>query len=161
MCAGAITGEAGCAGVQVAASPDAEPMMNQAEIIAFLARRGIEPLGEWRPGEAILYVVEDGYRTDTAHYGDLPGRLRPSVARLDNPDSVVAGERAVDRDGTWTTMVRIVNESGGQVDYYAIDPMTHEVAFVRSSASIRDKDYPYVAPGRLLFRADDGLFPKA
>jgi len=161
MGAGAIVGEAGRGDMQVAPAADAEPMMGQAEIVAFLEARGVAPLAEWRPGEAILYVVEDGYRTDTAHYGDLPGRLRPSVARLDAPDSVVAGERAVDRDGTWTQMVRIVNETGGQVDYYAIDPRTHEVAFVRSSASIRDKDYPYVAPGRLLFRGEDGLFPKA
>jgi len=148
--------------------PRAEPcgdgrpaMMSQAQIVAFLTARGVEPLGEWRPGEAILYVVEDGYRTDTAHYGDLPERLRPSVARLDAPDSVEAGERCVDRDGTWTRMMRIINESGGQVDYYAIDPGTQAVSFVRSSASIRDKDYPYVAPGRLLFRAADALFPKA
>jgi hypothetical protein len=161
MGAGAITGEAGRGDAQVAPSADAEPMMNQAEIVTFLAARGVEPLGEWRPGEAILYVVEDGYRTETAHYGDLPARLRPSVARLDNPDSVVAGERAVDKDGRWTAMVRIVNENGGQVDYYAIDRDTQAVTFVRSSSSTRDKDYPYVAPGALLFRAKDDLFPRA
>jgi hypothetical protein len=136
-------------------------MMNQADIVAFLTARGIEPLRDWRPGEAVLYVVEDPFRTDTSHYGDLPGRLRPSVARIDRPDSVEAGERAVGRDGVWFEMFRIVNASGGQVDYYAIDPDTHAVTFVRSSASVRDRGYPYVASGTMLFRAADALFPKA
>jgi hypothetical protein len=136
-------------------------MMNQADIIAFLTSHGVEPLGEWQPGEAVLYVVEDGYRTETSHYKELPEPVRPSIARLDDPDSVEAGERAVGRDGKWTRMFRIVNESGGQVDYYAIDPDTHAVNFVRSSASIRHGSFPYVAPGTFLFRAKDALFPKA
>ncbi|MEA3010751.1 MAG: hypothetical protein QOJ91_2443 [Sphingomonadales bacterium] len=146
--------------------PDAfrdEPgeMMSQADIVAFLTARGIEPLRDWHPGEPLLYVIEDSYRTDTAHYGDLPKRLRPSVARLDNPDSLDSSDRAVDRDGRWSRIFRIVNQSGGQVDYYAIDPDSHEVTFVRSSPSKRDQDYPYVAPEGLLFRAGDALFPKA
>jgi hypothetical protein len=136
-------------------------MMSQAEIVAFLTARGIEPLRGWRPGEPLLYVIEDSYRTDTAHYGDLPKRLRPSVARLDNPDSLDSSDRAVDKDGRWSRIFRIVNQSGGQVDYYAIDPDSHEVSFVRSSPSKRDQDYPYVAPEGLLFRAGDTLFPKA
>jgi hypothetical protein len=136
-------------------------MMNQADIISFLTAHGVEPLGEWSPGEPLLYVVEDGYRTDTAHYRDLPNALRPSIARLDNPDSVEAGERAIGRDGVWTRLFRIVNESGGQVDYYAIDPDTHAITFVRSSSSIRDGTNPYVATGIFLFRAKDELFPKA
>ena len=146
----------------MAASHDGtREMMSQADIVSFLASHGVEPLGEWHPGEPLLYVVEDPYRTDTSHYGELPTRLRPSVARIDNPDSVEAGERAVGKDGAWFQMVRIVNESGGQVDYYAIDPDTHAVTFVKSSPSIRDKAYPYVAPGNLLFRASDALFPKS
>ena len=136
-------------------------MMSQADIVAFLTAHGVEPLGEWRPGEPVLYVVEDPYRTDTSHYGDLPKRLRPSVARLDRPDSIEPKARAVDKDGVWTEIFRIVNGTGGQVDYYAIDPDTHAIAFVKSSPSIRDKDYPYVAPANLLFRAKDALFPKA
>jgi hypothetical protein len=136
-------------------------MINQADIISFLASHGVEPLGEWHPREPILYVVEDAYRTDTAHYGELPEQLRPSIARLDNPDSVDPGERAVDKDGIWTEMFRIVNETGGQVDYYVIDPDTHAVTFVKSSSSKRDEGYPYVAPGTLLFRAKDALFPKS
>ncbi|HEY0311623.1 MAG TPA: hypothetical protein VGC56_03930 [Allosphingosinicella sp.] len=140
---------------------EAREMMGQADIVSFLAAHGVEPLGEWRPGEPLLYVVEDGYRTDTHHYGDMPRRLRPSVARLDNPDSVQSRDRAVDRHGVWTEVFKIVNESGGQVDYYAIDPDTHAVTFIRSSASKRDKTYPYVAPGNLLFRASDELFPKS
>jgi hypothetical protein len=139
---------------------EAREMMGQADILVFLSAQGIEPLGEWRPGEALLYVIEDAYRTDTHVYRDLPRRLRPSVARLDNPDSVHSGDRSVDRHGVWTELFKIVNESGGQVDYYAIDPDTHAVTFIRSSPSKRAKDYPYVAPGNLLFRAHDALFPK-
>jgi hypothetical protein len=140
---------------------EALEMMNQADIVSFLTSHGIGPLGEWRPGEPVLYVIEDPFRTDTAHYGELPKRLRPSVARLDNPDSIDSGDRAVDKDGVWTEIFKIVNESGGQVDYYAIDPDTHAVTFIKSSSSKRDKGYPYVAPGSLLFRANDGLFPKS
>lgn len=135
--------------------------MSQADIVAFLASNGAEPLGEWRPGQPLLYVIEDPYRTDTAHYGDLPKRLRPSIARLDSPDSVESGDRAVDKEGRWSRIFRIVNQSGGQVDYYAIDPDSHEVTFIRSSPSKRDGDYPYVAPESLLFRAKDALFPKS
>lgn len=140
---------------------EAGEMMGQADIVAFLAAHGVEPLGEWRPGEPLLYVIEDAYRTDTHVYRDLPRPLRPSVARLDHPDSVRSGDRSVDRHGVWTELFKIVNGTGGQVDYYAIDPDTHGVTFIRSSPSKRDKDYPYVAPGNLLFRAHDGLFPKA
>lgn len=136
-------------------------MMGQADIVSFLVAHGVEPLGEWRPGEPVLYVVEDPYRTDTSHYGELPKRLRPSIARLDDPNSIDSSDRAVGSDGTWTRIFKIVNETGGQVDYYAIDPDTHEVTFVRSSSSVRDKSYPYVAPGTLLFRAKDELFPKS
>jgi hypothetical protein len=55
-------------------------ILGQVEIAAFLTAHGVEPLGQWRPGEAVLYVVEDAYRSDTAHCGALPGQLRPSVA---------------------------------------------------------------------------------
>jgi hypothetical protein len=140
---------------------DARGMIGQNDIVAFLAARGVEPLGEWRPGEPVLYVIEDPLRTDTAHYRDLPRRLRPSFARLDNPDSIDPCARAVDKDGVWTQIFEIVNESGGRVDYYAIDPDTHAVTFVRSSVTKRDKDYPYVASGNLLFRAKDELLPKS
>jgi hypothetical protein len=138
-----------------------QEMMSQADIISFLTSHGVEPLGEWRPGEPVLYVIEDPYRTDTSHYKELPKRLRPSIARIDNPDSVGSRDRAVDRHGAWTEIFRIVNETGGQVDYYAIDPDTHAITFVRSSSSIRDQSYPYVAAGTLLFRAKDELFPKS
>ena len=136
-------------------------MMSQADILAFLTANGVEPLAQWRPGEPILYIVEDPFRTDTSHYGELPKRLRPSVARLDRPDSIESQARAVDKDGVWTELFWIVNGTGGQVDYYAIDPDTHAITFVKSSPSIRDKSYPYVAPGNLLFRAKDALFPKS
>jgi hypothetical protein len=136
-------------------------MMSQADIVSFLTAHGVESLGGWRAGEPILYVIEDPYRTDTAHYGELPKRLRPSIARLDSPDSVESRDRAVDKDGVWTEIFKIINETGGQVDYYAIDPDSHAVTFIRSSPSVRDKDYPYVAPASLLFRAKDELFPKA
>lgn len=140
---------------------EAREMMNQADIVCFLTSHGIGPLGEWRPGEPILYVIEDLFRTDTAHYCELPKRLRPSIARLDNPNSIDSSDRAVDRDGVWTQIFKIVNETGGQVDYYAIDPDTHAVTFIKSSPSKRDKGYPYVASGTLLFRANDELFPKS
>lgn len=136
-------------------------MMSQADIVSFLASHGVEPLGEWRPGEPLLCVIEDGFRTDTSHYQDLARHLRPSIARLDNPDSVRSSDRAVDRHGVWTEIFKIVNETGGQVDYYAIDPDTHAITFVKSSSSIRDQNYPYVAPGTLLFRARDDLFPRS
>jgi hypothetical protein len=145
----------------VAWREETQEMMSQAEIITFLTSHGVEPLGEWCPGEPLLCVIEDGFRTDTAHYKELAEPLRPSIARLDNPDSVISNDRAIDRHGVWTGIFKIVNETGGQVDYYAIDPHTHAVTFVRSSASIRDKGYPYVAPGILLFRARDDLFPRS
>jgi hypothetical protein len=159
----ALSGEAPKRGkIPVERRQDGAPeMMNQADIVSFLTSHGIGPLGEWRPGEPILYVIEDPFRTDTAHYGELPKRLRPSIARLDTPNSIVSSERAVDKDGLWTEIFKIVNETGGQVDYYAIDPDTHAVTFIKSSPSKRDKDYPYVAPGTLLFRANDELFPKS
>ena len=136
-------------------------MMSQADIISFLASHGVEPLGQWHPGEPLLCVIEDPFRTDTAHYKEYPKQLRPSIARLDNPNSVESSDRAVDKHGKWTEIFRIVNETGGQVDYYAIDPDTHAVTLVKSSSTIRDKNYPYIAPGTLLFRTKDALFPKS
>jgi hypothetical protein len=160
----AANGHNGLADVAHPAGPSQEEiqeMMRQADIISFLASHGVEPLGEWRPGEPLLCVMEDAFRTDTAHYQDLAEQLRPSIARLDRPDSVDSSDRAVDKHGVWTEIFKIINETGGQVDYYAIDPDTHSVTFVKSSLSIRHKDYPYVAPGTLLFRAKDELFPKS
>ena len=136
-------------------------MMSQADIISFLTSHGVDPLEEWRPGQPLLCVIEDPFRTETSHYQDLPERLRPSIARLDNPDSVEASERSVDRHGVWTEIFRIVNDTGGQVDYYAIDPDTHAITLVKSGSTKRDETYPYVAPGNLLFRARDELFPKS
>ncbi|HMC91331.1 MAG TPA: hypothetical protein VKI45_02615 [Allosphingosinicella sp.] len=150
-------------GEDIALEPSVETsgMLAQAEIVSFLVARGVEPLRDWRPGEPILYVIDDPFRTDTSHYGALPERLRPSVARLDDPDSVIVSDRAVDRHGRWSEIFKIVNESGGQVDYYAIDPDTRAIVFVKSSRTERGKTYPYVAQGALLFRTKDELFPKS
>jgi hypothetical protein len=146
---------------QAACAAEPREMLSQADIVAYLTAHGVEPLREWRPGEPILYVIDDPFRTETSHYGALPERLRPSVARLDNPDSVDLSARAVDRHGRWSDVFKIVNGSGGQVDYYAIDPATHAVVLVKSSRTERGKTYPYVAQGPSLFRTNDELFPKA
>jgi hypothetical protein len=126
--------------------------MNEKEALAFLARKGIRPLdvANWRRGQTVLYLLEDELRdSKQAIYRDLPPAERPTIARLDCPDSI---EPSVAKPKYYD----IENGLNHQIDYFAIDVITHEVRHLRSSAKPRT----YIAKKGYLFVPDDTIFPK-
>ena len=122
------------------------PSMNRRQTLAFLESHQVGSLGltsqnfeKFKPGSPILYVFEDSL--PTAAFGSLIENRRPSLARVDHPTELKFG-------GFLTTI--------GQIDYYAIDPKTHQIFRVKSGG--KSKVYEVGIP--YLFHACDELFPK-
>ncbi len=138
--------------------PEAKSM-TEAETIAFLEENGVEPLGDdWQPGQTILYVLEEAIRGDDGPYRYLPREGRPSIARLDSPTALDFNDR---RDtGDNRVVYPLLNETGGRVDFYAIDPETKKVRFMLIPIPmVRKEDRPFHVRREALFKANDSVFP--
>ena len=124
--------------------------MNERETIDFLKRNGAKSLalGDWRPGQPILFVFQDFMDTS----GDISTGPRPSIARVDSPVSM--------RFQEGSKSVILLENHEGQVDYFAIDPRTKEVIYIRSSRKMRDASHPYLVVAGNIFSPLDKLFPK-
>lgn len=135
-----------------------EKSMSEAETLLFLKENNIEPLTNWQPGQPLLYVLEEVIRGDDGPYGYLPKEGRPSIARLDSPTSLDFDDR---RDtGDNRVVYPLLNETGGRVDFYAIDPETKKVRFMLIPRPMaRGKDKPFHVRKETLFKADDVVFP--
>ena len=62
--------------------------LNLQETIDFLANKGIQPLAVFKPGEPILYVLEEMVRADDGPFKWLPAADRPNVVRMDSPEGL-------------------------------------------------------------------------
>lgn len=124
--------------------------MNERETISFLKRNGSKPLSlrDWQSGQPILFVFKDFMDTS----GDTPTGPRPSIARVDSPISM--------RFQEGSESVILLENHGGQVDYFAIDARNEKIIYVRSSASMRDASHPYLVMAGNIFKSSDKLFPK-
>ena len=136
--------------------------MREFDTLEFLERNSVEPLllkdgwkpgqpllfSNWKPGQPILFVFQDFMDTS----GDAPTGPRPSIARVDSPVSMNF------KEGSESTI--LLENHGGQVDYFAIDVISERVIYVRSSASMRGIDKPYVVMLDNVFKSSDELFPK-
>ena len=132
------------------------------DTLKFLELNGIEPLSlpgnwepgqplsfsNWEPGQPILFVFQDFMDTS----GDTPTGPRPSIARVDHPVSMKFKEGS--------ESVILLENHGGQVDYFAIDARSERVIYVRSSREMRGTDHPYVVMLDNIFQSSDELFPK-
>jgi hypothetical protein len=146
------------------ASPEVqEPRsMNETETIAFLRERGVEPLplAEYRPGQPILYVLEEFTRH--LHFKDLPPIERPSIARLDQPTELDLTDPHVDEKRLGRVTYPLGNE-GARVDYYTIDPVTKKLVYKDNLTSYRNskvENKTYRVKDGNVFRSADVLFPK-
>ena len=137
--------------------------LNSAETLSFLSENNVKPLGEWKQGSPVLYVLEEFYRGDDGHYMMFPPHLRPSIVRLDAPD-------AIDLDNPHTeteipgligrVSYKLVNK-GGRVDYFAIDQTTKKPILVKTSHRDNEAtDFAYNVTKEGLFETNDRIFPK-
>ncbi len=131
------------------------------DTLKFLRSNGVEPLSlggwkpgqslsfsNWKPGQPILFVFQDFMDTS----GDTPTGPRPSIARVDSPVSMKFKEGS--------ESVILLENHGGQVDYFAIDARSERVIYVRSSRKMRGANHPYVVMLDNIFQSSDELFPK-
>jgi hypothetical protein len=130
--------------------------MTEAETIAFLQEQGVKPLENFTAHQPLLYVLEERIRKDNGPLKDLPKDKRPSVARVSDPFKIHFDNPLVD-EGEPERVVYALDNPGGQVDYYAINPITKEIEIVKTTIG-RIKDAtstPYHVRKEGLFMPDD------
>jgi hypothetical protein len=134
--------------------------MTESETIQFLEENGVQKLTNWHPGQPLLYVLEEHVKADDGPFGHLPKHARPSIARLDSPTALDFNEVSIEEN---RIVYPLLNETGGAVTFYAIDPITKTVSFVIlpkvPSESIRAVDTPFHVRKETLYEANDELFP--
>ena len=134
--------------------------MSELETISFLEENGVKKLTAWHPGQPLLYILEEHVKADDGPFGDLPRHARPSIARLDSPTALDFHEVLAEGD---RIVYPLLNETGGAVTFYAIDPETEAVSFVIlpkiPEESIRTTDTPFHVRKETLYEATDELFP--
>lgn len=138
--------------------------MNAEETVAFLREHGIQPLplDNWQPHEPLLYVIEERLRGENGplmkNFKDK--RLIPSVARVDDPARLHLEKPLTDEETPDRVVYELEND-GGQVDYFAIDPKTKQIINVKTSARIKNATTtPYHVVKEALFMRADELFPR-
>ncbi len=143
--------------------PDSRSM-TELETFSFLKEKGIRPLEGWHLGMPVLYILEEVIRGDEGPFGDIPSEFRPSIARVDSPTALDFSKPMKDDDDD-RVVYPLLNETGGQVDFYAIDHKTKEISFMLiprlPEYSIRTARSPFHVRREALFHTDDSLFPKA
>ena len=127
--------------------------MTELETIAYLEQRGVKPLGEWVPGQAVLYVLEEKTRQRKDAFDGITPEKIPSIVRVDSPKSLDLKKPHNNTPFDDVAYYYLENDHG-RVDYYAIDPVDGPV-IVKSS----NKRKAYSVRKGFLFAADDELFP--
>jgi len=129
--------------------------MNEQETLRFLEESGVKPFpDDWQPNQPVLYVLEEVMRRKRKKDGTpFPADQVASIARLEPADIVFTKQRAI-REGR---RGGAINNEGGPVDYYAIDPVTKKITLVDTANSKRD----YFITKEHLFAAADELFPRS
>ncbi len=131
--------------------------LNEDQTRAFLTKRGVSPLEGWKPGQPLLYLLEEFVKNDTGPFNDLPRSKRPIIARLAAPTFIdLETERGTDE----RVVFALGNEEGARVDYYAINSVTLKPELVRTGYRKMTKDDPYYVKKENLFNADGALFPE-
>jgi len=117
------------------------PSMNDREMLEFLQEHGIVRLTreDWQPHQPLLYMFNQSF--EIHHFGALIVRRRPNIARVDDPSE-------------WRQSI-LVND--GQADYYAVDPDTKKVIFVKPGGR---SNRPYAVTAKHVFACNDAVFPK-
>ncbi len=127
--------------------------MNKQETIAFLKKHGVKALENWKPHQSVLYVFEEMLRGDDGPFKFLPSEKRPSIARIYDPIHLDFNSPQVE-----TTSERVVYNLinvGGQVDLYAVNPVTEKPLLVLTEK--KEKAYHVTKEG--LYMSNDELFP--
>jgi hypothetical protein len=126
--------------------------MTESETIAFLQEHRVAPLENWVPHQPLLYVLEE--RTRPTYEGRTP-----SIVRLNDPIKIEFDNPLSDDDEP-DRIVYALHNAGGQLDYYAINPLTKKIEQVHTTLG-RDKAgaKPYHVRKEGLYVAADELFP--
>lgn len=148
-------------------NPPEKRSMNEAETLTFLHDRGVRllPAKDWRPHQPLLYVLEEKIRGETGPLKKIPRDRRPSIVRVDDPVVLNIDSPLTESTDPQRVVYELENH-GGQVDYFAIDPNTKQIINVKTSARIKKWDdqnpnlTPYHVRLEALFETNDDLFPK-
>ena len=127
--------------------------MTKEETITFLKKHGIKPLENWKPHQPILYIFEEMIRGDDGPFKSLPAEKRPSIARIQDP--VYLNFNSPEIESTTERVVYNLINAGGEVNLYAIDPITEKRILVATEK--KEKVYHVTREG--LYMAADELFP--
>jgi len=129
--------------------------LTEQETINFLKSRGIEPLGEFKPGEPLLYVLEEMVRADDGPFKWLPASERPNVVRMDSPEGLNLDKPLNTEDPN--RIVYVLKNKFGKADFYTINSQTGIPKFVATESKLK----AYQVRKNLLYSPNDELFPKA
>lgn len=129
--------------------------MRESETLSFLAEHGGKNLSleDWEPGQPVLFVFPDTIYQKMSKERE-PDDLTPipSIVRIDSPQKIYFRKNS--------DHILLLENNGGQVDYFAIDPKTKKIMYVRSSSSVRDHTNPYLVTIDNVFEPLDDLFKK-
>ncbi len=136
--------------------------LNEEETHALLAERGIQHLSPdaWKPHQPLLYVLDEGVRFNVEKDGKtpIPSERIPSIALLSDPVSMKP--KLIDRSDPDLDILEIVNLRG-QVDFFAINPVTRVPELVGTSTPLKIGDNAFLATRKNLYVADDSMFRKS
>jgi hypothetical protein len=97
--------------------------------VNFLLGKGTKRLTTFLPNTPILYVFEDMYRGDEGPFRNFPPDKRPSLAVVHDPINLDFDSPVPDEEESGRVVYELENH-GGRVDLYAINPTTHELILV-------------------------------
>jgi hypothetical protein len=133
-----------------------------AETLELFRARGLQPMAEFKPGQPLIYVLEDFYRGDDGPFGRLGRNNRPSFAYITNPVHL-GPVRPGAFTGTGSTVgqrfggrvIRDLLNQRSPVDLYAINRENGEMIFVRRER----KSAEYQVVPENIFIADESRLP--
>lgn len=134
--------------------------MNEIETLQFLDVVGVKQLsvGAWQPHQPVLYVLDEETRLPRGDKGKLvtPDKVA-SIARIDDPIAIEWYEASSINP---TRTQGALRSDRGQIDYYAINPVTRTPVLVGTSTPVRT-NAPFLVEKSKLFEATDLIFPKS
>jgi hypothetical protein len=134
-------------------SPEVKRSLNEPGTVNFLLEKGVKRLEVFKPNTPLFYVFEDKTRGDRGPFRFYPADQRPSLAVVHAPVKLDFNS-PLERDEDKVVIYKLYNE-GGNVDLYAIDPITHQLRLVIAE----NKYKAYEVRKDLLFEAQDGVVP--
>lgn len=132
----------------------AERVMNSAETKVHFEKLGIKQLKTFTPNTPVVFVFDEGLRTDLGAFGMRHMHERPTFAVLHAPTYLQDVDPLLGENGLYG----LANENGDQVDYYVIDKESGIPKLIRSTHSVMPKKNPYRVRLSSLYEYNPSLF---